>query len=99
VHGGVRVREEVALGIENGARTLARRAGVEIDERMPVHLLGEDREVLLQRGGIERVGRRGGGLGGRGRHPLGYAPCVRRARGMTWHPLTETGGANAGLPP
>ena len=75
VHGGVRVREEVALGIQNGARTLARRAGVEVDERMPVHLLGEDREVLLQRGGIERVGRRGGGgLGGRGRHPSRLRP-------------------------
>jgi hypothetical protein len=53
VHGGVRVREEVALGVEHRERLLTGGRGVEIGEGVAVDLLGQDREVRLDRGGVE----------------------------------------------
>ena len=48
VHGGVVLLEECALGIQHRSGTLRGRTRVEVDERMPVHLLRQDREVAAQ---------------------------------------------------
>ncbi len=44
--------------LEHGARLLRRRRGVEVHQRVPVDLLVQDREVVAQPLGVDRVGRR-----------------------------------------
>ncbi|VXA92680.1 hypothetical protein MICRO8M_10065 [Microbacterium sp. 8M] len=53
VHGRIRALQEVAFGIQHDARLLARRRGVEIRQRRPVHGLGEQGEVRTDGGHIE----------------------------------------------
>ncbi len=57
---GVVLAVVVGDGIDDDVGLLARRRGVEIDERVPVDLLREDREVGAQRVRVERAH----GLGG-----------------------------------
>ncbi len=68
--------------LDDHARLLRGRRGVQVDQRVPVHLLVQDREVRPQHGRIE---------GGRGRLQLGghLAPTGRR------RPLRARGGRSA----
>jgi len=56
MHGRVGGFEEVALGVEDGARLLARRAGVEVHEGPAVDLGLQDREVGAHGGDVEGEG-------------------------------------------
>src|SRR3954468_12443254 len=57
VHGGVVVLVEVPLGVEDGARLLRGRPGVEVDQLLPVaHGAGQNREVGPDRLGVPREG-------------------------------------------
>ena len=56
---GVVLAVVVSDGVDDDARLLARRRRVEVDQRVPVDLLLEDREVAPQRVRVERADRLG----------------------------------------
>ena len=55
MHIGVVVLVIMAERIDHRARLLRRRRVIEIDQRMPVHLLVEDREILANRLPIDGI--------------------------------------------
>ena len=75
------------------ARLLRRGGRVEVDERAcRATVLGEEREVGLDRGDVERVVGRSSGSGGRGRAHAGGSPATRRS------PRVSSRSASSGPP-
>ena len=88
VHGRVQRGGELSLGIQHGQRALRGRPGIEIDERMPVHLRLQDGEVLAEAEDL-RVLQRSTGRGGS--HPPSFSPAPAcRARAVGRHPPVPT---------
>ena len=71
VHGGVALLVELLLGFHHADRVLRGGTGIEVVERVPVHLLGEHRKVVADAFHLPCGQRPGGTVRGRGRR------CVR----------------------
>ena len=89
VNGGVRVGQKLDLGIDHLLRLLARGGGIEVRERVTVHLLREQREIGADGGEIQR------GHGGNG-HPSSVRAAGLEGSGSAVPGLADRGSTVPG---